>query len=187
MIGSIKGKIIFKNEKFALVESCGIGYKIYLSSENLFTLQKDTEAFFWTHMHIREDMMDLYGFKEKEEMDFFEMLISVSGIGPKGALGIMGIANISTLKKAIATNDTSYLTKVSGIGRKTAERLVMELKDKMGEEKYETKLQEELDALEALKSLGYSQNEAREALKNVPQEFDTNQKIREALKNLTIK
>ena len=137
---------------------------------------------------MREDILDLYGFLERQELEFFEMLINVSGIGPKGALSILGIASIDTLKRAIGTGDTSYLTKISGIGKKTAEKIVIELRDKiaykMKDEKGGVSLQGELDALEALKSLGYSQNQAREALKKVPTELDTNKKIREALKIL---
>jgi Holliday junction DNA helicase RuvA len=116
------------------------------------------------------------------------MLLSVSGIGPKSALAILGITSIETLRKAIGTGDTSYLTKISGIGRKTAEKIVIELRDKLADkikdEKGENSLQEEMDALEALKSLGYSQNQAREALKKVSADLDTNSKIREALKIL---
>jgi Holliday junction DNA helicase RuvA len=115
------------------------------------------------------------------------MLINVSGIGPKGALAILGIASIETLAKAIATGDISYLTKISGIGKKTAEKIIIELRDKMSEDKSDISLKEELDALEALKSLGYSQNEAREALKKVSADSDTNTKIREALKILSNK
>ena len=112
------------------------------------------------------------------------MLINVSGIGPKGALAILGIASIETLRKAIGTGDTSYLTKISGIGKKTAEKIVIELRDKMGEQEKGSSMQGELDAMEALKSLGYSQNEIREALKKVSPDSNTNTKIREALKIL---
>jgi holliday junction DNA helicase RuvA len=128
--------------------------------------------------------LDLYGFLEMEELGFFEMLIGVSGIGPRSALAILGIASIETLRKAISTGDTAYLTKISGIGRKTAEKIVIELRDKMGADISTTSLQGELDALEALKSLGYSQNEARDALKKVPAEANINIKIKEALKIL---
>jgi len=134
---------------------------------------------------VREDILDLYGFLNREELEFFEMLINVSGIGPKGALAILGVASIDTLKKAISTGDIPYLTKISGIGKKTAEKMIIELRDKMGVNKTGTSLQEELDALEALKSLGYSQNEAREVLKKVSPEMNTNEKIREALKILS--
>lgn len=185
MIGSIKGKIILKTDKFLVVETGGVGYKVNVSPDTLAKLKKiGEEVLFWTHTHVREDILDLYGFLDRQELEFFEMLINVSGIGPKGALSILGIASIETLKKAIATSDTAYLTKISGIGRKTAEKIVIELRDKVGEEKEGASLQGELDALEALKSLGYSQNEARDALKKVNSELDTNKKIREALKIL---
>ncbi len=121
------------------------------------------------------------------ELEFFEMLINVSGIGPRGALAILGISSIETLRRAISTGDTSYLTKISGIGKKTAEKIVIELRDKMTHgmsEETGVSLQGELDALEALKSLGYSQNEARDALKKVSPDASTNAKIKEALKIL---
>ena len=183
MIGSIKGKIILKTDKFIIVETQGVGYKINVSPDTL-SKQNDNEASFWIHTHVREDAIDLYGFKDRQELEFFEMLINISGIGPKGALGILGIASIETLRKAISTGDIAYLTKISGIGKKTAEKIVIELRDKMGEQKEGTSLQGELDALEALKSLGYSQNEAREALKKIDPELNTNIKIKEALKIL---
>ena len=184
MIGSIKGKIILKTDKFLIVETNNIGYKIAVSPDTLSQLRDGTEVFLYIHTHIREDAFDLYGFKEPQELEFFEMLLSVSGIGPKSALVILGIASIETLKKAIGTGDTSYLTKISGIGRKTAEKIVIELRDKMGKAESDGSLENEMDALEALKSLGYSQNQAREALKKVSPEKDLNLKIREALKIL---
>jgi len=189
MIGSIRGTITLKSDKFVIVETAGVGYKISISPDTLSHLNanKENSAFFWIHTHIREDAFDLYGFLEREELEFFEMLISVSGIGPKGALNILGVASIDTLKSAIGTGDTAYLTKVSGIGKKTAEKIVIELRDKMKINKTDTSLQGEMDALEALKSLGYSQNEARETLKNIPSTLDTNAKIKQALKILSNK
>jgi Holliday junction DNA helicase RuvA len=185
MIGSIKGKIQLKTEKFIIVETGGVGYKINISPDTLSKTKKvDDEIFLWVHTHVREDALDLYGFLDRGELEFFEMLINVSGIGPRSALAILGIASIETLRKAIGTGDTSYLTKISGIGRKTAEKIIIELRDKVGEEKGGSSLQGELDALEALKSLGYSQNEARDALKKVSPDTNTNTKIREALKIL---
>ena len=189
MIGSVKGKIILKTDRFIIVESAGVGYKINISGDTLYKLKKkeEKETLFWIHTHVREDALDLYGFLDRPELEFFEMLINVSGIGPKGALGILGIATIETLKKAIGTGDTAYLTKVSGIGKKTAEKIILELKDKVSKETGTEKsnsLRGELDVLEALKSLGYSQGEAREALKNVSPDANTNAKIREALKIL---
>ena len=186
MIGSIRGKIIFKTEKFLIVETSGIGYKISVSPDALFkTKDLEKEIFLFIHTHVREDALDLYGFLDKGELEFFEMLINVSGIGPKGALSILGITTIETLKKAISIGDTSYLTKISGIGRKTAEKIVIELRDKVGKELPGNSLQVELDAHEALKSLGYSSAEARDVLKKVSGDADTNTKIREALKILS--
>jgi len=184
MIGSLRGKVALKTEKFAIIEASGVGYKVHLSPDGLSKLKKvGEEALVWTHTHVREDSLDLYGFLEREEQEFFEMLINVSGIGPKGALSILGITSIETLRKAIGSGDTSYLTKVSGIGKKTAEKIVIELRDKVGNIEGES-LQGEMDAMEALKSLGYSQNESREALKKVSPDLDTNTKLREALKIL---
>ena len=189
MIGSIKGKIILKKDKFVIVDVDKIGYKIYISSDTLErltrpTIKPDKLVSFWTHLHIKEDAQDLYGFLEYEELEFFELLIGVSGIGPKGALTILSVAPIEILKKAIGTGDTSYLTKISGIGRKTAEKMVIELRDKVGKENGSGSMQQEIDIMEALKSLGYSQNEVREALKKISNEMDLNTKIKEALKIL---
>jgi Holliday junction DNA helicase RuvA len=184
MIGSIRGKIILKTEKFIIIETNDVGYKLNISPDTLSKIQKEDDVFLFVHTHVREDILDLYGFLNYQELEFFEMLLNVSGIGPRSALAILSIASIETLKRAISTSDTSYLTKISGIGRKTAEKIVIELRDKIGEGKEGPALQIELDALEALKSLGYSQNQAREALKKVSAEVDTNTKIREALKIL---
>jgi holliday junction DNA helicase RuvA len=185
MIGSIKGTIVLKTDKFLIVEAGGVGYKVAVSPDALSKVKKvGDEVFLWIHTHVREDSFDLYGFLDYAELEFFQMLIGVSGIGPRSGLAILGIASIETLRKAIGTGDTSYLTKISGIGKKTAERIVIDLRDKMGAEQSGSSLQGELDALEALKSLGYSQNEAREALKKVSPDLDTNSKIREALKAL---
>ena len=185
MIGSIRGKVVLKTEKFLILEAGGVGYKINTSSDTLAKSGKaGEEIFLWIHTHVREDAIDLYGFLDRENLEFFEMLLGVPTIGPKSALAILGIATIETLRKAISTGDTAYLTKVSGIGRKTAGKIVVELRDKIGEEKEGVSLQGELDVLEALKSLGYSQYEAREALKKVAASTDTNSKIREALKIL---
>ncbi len=185
MIGSIRGKVIQKTDKFLLVETGGVGYKVNVT-QGVLTVNKkiDGEVFLFIHTHVREDAFDLYGFADQEELDFFEMLIGVSGIGPKGAISILNTTTVETLKKAIQTGDTGYLTKISGIGRKTAEKIVIELRDKIGEEKSDTSLQGELDVMEALKSLGYAQGEVRDALKKVTPDASTNVKIKEALKIL---
>ena len=126
-------------------------------------------------MAVRETALDLYGFKNQESLDMFEMLITVSGIGPKSALGILSLASAQTLQEAIMNEDTSYLTKVSGIGKKNAEKLVLELKGKfkdstmsVGGGKDVTK---EALAVEALKSLGFDEKTARDAIKKMDKEL----------------
>ena len=141
----------------------------------------------WTHLAVRENALDLYGFIERSELEFFEMLITISGIGPKSALGILSVAPVDTLRRAISSGDTSYLTKVSGIGRKNAEKIVVELRDKLGaiDANAGGTLREEVDALSALEALGYSAREAREALKAVGNNaISTQEKLKAALKSL---
>ena len=189
MIARITGTVIDKGEKFAVVDVGGVGYKIYSSNDTLASIELDATASLYTHLIVREDALDLYGFTSANDQGFFEMLISVSGIGPKSALGILNVASIDSLQQAIGTGDTSYLTKVSGIGRKTAEKIVLELRDKMRAnvtmKENSSSLRAESDAVEALKALGYSQNEARDTLKEVPAEITgTPARIREALKIL---
>ncbi len=185
MIASLKGTVSFKGEKFLVIDTGGVGYKVYASTDLLSKVKQDIEKIYlYIHTHVREDSLDLYGFESMEELEFFEMLISVSGIGPKGALIILSVATTSTLKTAISTGDVGYLTKISGIGRKTAEKMVLELRDKLGKLEIGEGMRDELDALEALKSLGYREHEAREALKQVTPNSDTNTKLKEALKIL---
>jgi len=142
----------------------------------------------WTHLYQREDTQELYGFLHFAELEFFELLIQIPGIGPKSGLGIMAVAPLDTLKKAIAAGDTSYLTKVSGIGRKTAEKVILELREKMAGKGVlvgAPELKEEADALEALVQLGYTHAEAREALARVPASVQgASQRVKAALREL---
>ena len=150
----------------------GVGYGVSMTADSLANLGKKTgvEILLWIHTAVREDAIELYGFSEKNELEFFELLLRVSGIGPKSALAVMSTAPVATLRQAIAQNNLGYLTKISGIGKKTAEKIVFELKDRVelrdiGEAS--GSLREDTDTLEALKSLGYSQEEAREAVKEL--------------------
>lgn len=189
MISLLEGAVILKSEKFAVIGVGGIGYKVYAGEDTLVKMpEKGGTAKLWIHDHVREDARDLYGFSHYPELELFEMLISISGIGPKGALGILGIAPVDTLKKAIAAGDTSYLTRVSGIGKKIAEKVVLELREKMagrGTAVDAPELKAEADALDALVSLGYSPREAREALAAVPAEITrVERRVGEALKKI---
>ena len=188
MIAKIEGIVWDSNEKFLTVGVGGIGFKIYATAETKETAIKGNKISLFTHLVVREDALDLYGFLNEEELKFFEMLISISGIGPKTGLNVLSISSVPALKRAISGGDTSHLVKVSGIGKKIAEKIVLELKDKfVGEEGNENdiSLRDELDAVEALKALGYSQNEARQALKEVEKKFiKTSERVKEALKIL---
>jgi len=189
MISHLAGTIIERNDKYAVLDVNGVGYKVYCSPDTLSALHEGSDASLFTYLAVRENALDLYGFTSSDDQNFFELLITVSGIGPKSALGILSVTTVDTLKQAIGTGDTSYLTKVSGIGRKTAEKVVLELRDKMRAhadmKETPSTLRAESDVVEALKSLGYSQNEIREALKKVPPEtIGTNSRVREALKIL---
>jgi Holliday junction DNA helicase RuvA len=189
MIARLEGIIVHTAEKFLIIDVSGVGYKLYVTTETLSATKLGDHAFFWVYTSVRENSIDLYGFKNTNEMSFFELLLDVSGIGPRSALSILAIAPIDTLKRAIATGDTGYLNKVSGIGKKTAEKIIVELRDKLQDFKSDGDtpglLRDESDIIEALKSLGYSQNEARDALKKVPvTTVGTNARIKEALQVL---
>jgi len=187
MIAKLSGKIIQKELKFLVLDIGGVGYKVYSTPHTISKSKEGKELSLWTHLAVRENSMDLYGFIDIEERDFFELLISVSGIGPKGAIGVLTVADVKTLRTAISTGDTSYMTKVSGIGKKSAEKIVLELQDKIGSLSGDgdMSLREEAEALEALKAIGYRHDEAREALKVVPKEITTtSERVREALRVL---
>ena len=187
MIGSIEGAVKKVHAGYALVLAGGIGYKIASTKQTLAGISAGKETFFWTHLAVRENALDLYGFKDEEELRLFELLLTVSGIGPKSALGILDIASVETLRSAIGNAKAEYLTKVSGIGRKTAEKIVLELKDKigLGTEGAQAALKGDEEALEAMRSLGYSTQEARDALRKVPSEIEKGtERLREALKLL---
>ena len=185
MIGQLKGTVSFTGAGYALIDVCGVGYKVRASQGTLAPLRPDTEVSLFTHLAVRENALDLYGFHTRAELEFFEMLISVSGVGPKTALAILSLAAADTLKRAIAGRDAVYLTKVSGIGRKTAEKIILELKDKLGgaNGSAEILVGPDLEALEALEALGYSLRDARVAVMKARGNTST-EKIRDSLRQL---
>ena len=185
MIGHIEGSVRKVAAGFAILSCGGVGYKVATTKDVLSRLKKGSEAALWTHLAVREDSLDLYGFQTEEELSLFELLLTVSGIGPRSALAILDIAAPETLRSAISVGNASYLTKVSGIGRKTAEKIVIELRDKVGvaKEGSSAALSGEEEALEAMRSLGYSAQEARDALRNVPADIEKpGERLRAALK-----
>lgn len=184
MIGYLKGRFIEYDLKSVILDVSGVGYKIYTNTA--FLESKKPEILeFWTYLAVRENALDLYGFVTKEELNFFELLITVSGIGPKSAMGILSVATVSNLRNAISSGDTSHLTKVSGVGKKNAEKIVVELKDKLAGFEGDHVISGDVDVIEALKALGYGEREAREALKKIGESKDTSDKIKKALKLLS--
>lgn len=190
MISSLSGTVRHKGLNSIVVDVSGVGYKVAVNLDTALDVVPGSSIFLWTHLAVRENSLELFGFTERESLEIFELLISISGIGPKTALGILNAASPSTLRQAVAEGDTSYLTRVSGIGKKNAEKIVLELKDKLkissDEHSAHHHSKTDTDALEALISLGYSERDAREALKKTPKEDGgASEKVKQALKILS--
>ena len=176
MLYSLSGKLIIKKSQFAVVEASGFGLKILISektSKNLPKIESKTKLF--CSLAVRRDGVDIYGFLSEKEMEVFELLNSVSGIGPKSALEITGASNIEKFLAAVSGARADILEKSWGVGKKKAERIVLELKDKLGKFKIiDTKgeildLDFDKDLKSVLKNLGYKQKEIEEAVKNLPE------------------
>lgn len=188
MISSLSGTVRHKELNSVIIDVGGVGYKVSVTTDTALEAMPSSPIFLWTHLVVRETALELFGFLEKETLDTFELLITISGIGPKTALGILNVATPAMLRQAVASADTSYLTRVSGIGKKNAEKIVMELKDKLktGPEDRSVNTRSEGDALEALVSLGYTERDAREALKKVSKEITgAGERVKAALKLLS--
>jgi len=190
MIAYLRGRIINKSLNFAVLEVSGIGYQIFAGENFLNELKIGAEAEVYTHHQVREEASDLYGFKTLEDLELFTLLLSVSGVGPKSALGVISMASASDIKEAIIRGDANLLTKVSGIGKKTAERLVLELKTKILRSGSATLSSNSLslvgsDEIDALMSLGYSLSDARGAFNLIdPSLTDSGERVKAALKKM---
>lgn len=193
MIYFLEGKVASKGEKFFIIETGGMGFKVVTHAEIINKIPEiGQNVKIYTHLYVHEDarryMVELYGFLSPEELRFFELLIGISGIGPRSALGVLSRAPVKTLKQAIVSEDETFFTKVSGIGQKTAQKLILELKSKLkGEVAPEKGSDSEQmgEALEALVSLGYSQRDVRRVLHELPKDLKTVEaKVKAALKLL---
>ncbi len=177
MIGYIKGNVLYSDAGTVLLENGGIGYEILCSGALFAKLVTDKKGEAYTYMQVREDGVSLFGFVSPEEKNMFLKLISVSGVGPKMGIGILSAMNINDLAVAIATSDVKMLSSVKGLGKKTAERIILELREKMtaGEQAIEKgkapaqaieKMSDkEEDAIVGLMSLGYTRSESAKAVK----------------------
>ena len=188
MISRLKGTVVHIRNASLVVDVGGIGYLVHASPELVSKTSEGVNLTLWIHTAMRDSSIDLYGFIDLADLGFFEKLISVSGIGPKSALAILTLAPVTTLKSAIFSRDALYLTKVSGIGKKTAEKIVFELQDKIEHDfsiASSASRTDDADAIEALQTLGYTPSSAREALQKVSETtVGTSKRIKEALKLL---
>ena len=201
MFSYLKGYLTQKGQNFAVIEVSGIGFKVYTSATTLQSIsasEENSPVTFYTYLYIKEGIMDLYGFSSQEELNMFELLISVSGVGAKGAIAILSSLTPSKLAVSLVTNDVASIKKASGIGPKTAQRIILELKDKIKNEELIASPQEKSaeeaefiandarsEAVSALIVLGYSKFEAERAVaKASPDLTDTEEIIKSALKAL---
>ncbi|MDR1628104.1 MAG: Holliday junction branch migration protein RuvA [Oscillospiraceae bacterium] len=196
MIYSLRGVLIFSEDNYIVVECSGVGYKCLTSSETQRKVQSQfgNEVKIFTYMSVRENAVDLFGFSDIEELNSFKMLISVSGVGPKAGLAILSEFSTSQIAIFISSNDSSSITKVPGIGKKTAQRLILELRDKFKTLKSDNKnndvgaasaAKNVLEASKALGVLGYSQNITLPVLSELDASLPVEQLIRAALHTIS--
>jgi len=191
MIATLEGTLEYRGSDSIIVNVGGIGFRVYVSGSTLAQLGAvEGKVSVHTHLHLREDNVSLYGFASGEELALFKNLISVSGIGPRVALGLLSALNPEQLVMAIAGGDTDLISQAPGIGKKVADRLVIELRGKLEKDWREVALPsapESADVLAALTGLGYSLTEASKAVSKLPdsEELSLEEKIRMALQQMT--
>lgn len=188
MITIIKGKIISKTlTEIVVLTAGGVGYKIFVNPLKLDNYEVDNEVEILTHLIVREDKQDLYGFETIEERQMFILALSVSGIGPKSALQLLSLGNVGEIQNAILSEDVAYISKVNGVGKKTAQRLILELKSKISSLEFVGSFgkreSNNLDeVVQALISMGYKNQQAREAIKDLDKTKSSEELLKEALK-----
>lgn len=183
MVAFVRGTAVDMTENSVIVEAGGIGYEIYMTGTDLSQIHMGEEVKIHTYFNVREDAMQLYGFRSKDDLQMFKLLLGVNGVGPKAAVGVLAGITADELRFAILSDDVKTLSKAPGIGKKTAQKLILELKDKMKlEDAFELKLAHEQEkavaglgeisdgrqeAVEALVALGYSSTDALRAVRKV--------------------
>ena len=195
MIGALKGNVAYLGADYCLVDTAGgVGYRVFMPASHLAQLVLDSKVSLRIHTTVREDAILLYGFLSQEYYELFELLLTVSGVGPKMALGILSTMKPEDFYLAVQSKDIKALTKLPGVGKKTAERMLLELKDKVGSITSEGDSFEEVvaaggsnavaEAIEALNSLGYSNSEIMPVLQQIPNAADLSGEalLRQALK-----
>lgn len=186
MISYLSGAIITRTDAFIILDVNGVGYKVFVSGRTLEKIPENgQDVKLFCHLHIRENTMDLYGFLSHEELDLFEMIGDISGVGPKASLQIASIGSLHDFKKAIAAQDERFFAGIHGIGRKKIQKIILELTGKIekleGGKKGES--DEDREVMDALINLGFPRQRAREALSQIPKSAKTTEeKVRAALK-----
>jgi len=195
----IRGKLEYKHNDYIVVEANGVGYKIYTSLSTIQNLEPvGNEVKIYTYLYVREDVMSLYGFLTQEELGMFELLLSVSGVGPKAAISVISSMSPSKFGLSVITNDYKSLTKAQGVGNKMAQRIILELKDKINKTELASSFSEKAqdsdevkdntrfsEAVSALIVLGYTASEANKAVASIYKEdMDVELVIKNALKTL---
>jgi Holliday junction DNA helicase RuvA len=190
MIATLSGRISEKIGDLIVINCGGVGYGLYVTFEDFGALNPGEEAKVYIYEHIRENTHDLFGFRNLQTKSLFEQLLSVNGVGPKMALSIMSLASSGQVRQAIAAGDTKFISGASGVGKRVAERVVVDLKDKVGLASSEdatdfltTSANPSDEALQGLVALGYSVQDAAEALKNVDTKLPAEERIKAALKS----
>ena len=190
MIAHVFGKVAEKFNGSLVIDVHGVGYEVSVATNDFDAVILDQEVKFYTYHHVREQSDELFGFSSLAAKKLFEMLITVQGVGPKAALAILSLGDAEQVRNAIANADSGFVQKATGVGKKTAERVVVDLSDKVGlpthygraEEPLQTELNTSDEALEALMALGYTLADATKALENVDANLPTAQRVTEALK-----
>lgn len=200
----VEGKVALIEQSLCVIDCAGVGYACHTSQNTISQVKMGETARLYTYLYVREDIFDLYGFADAEELNCFKMLIGVSGVGPKAALAILSVAPPSRLALSIITGEEKLLTQAPGIGKKTAQRIVLELRDKMSKEQLESgkgsavslelpatgsaEVNHTQEAIAALMVLGYAQSEALQAMKGLDlSEYpDAESIIRVCLKRLAM-
>ena len=189
MIAHVKGKIVEKFDHSVIVDVHGVGYELTVTSVDYENFNLDEEKKFYTFHSIRENAEELYGFSSLAAKKLFELLISVNGIGPKAAIAILGLATPEEVRNAIANADAVFVSKASGVGKKSAERVILELRDKVGIPSHygatiikNANPQENDEALDALMALGFQLKEATVALEKIDSTLPVSERVRLALK-----
>jgi Holliday junction DNA helicase RuvA len=192
MIGSVRGCIVERTTNGeVLVEVGGVGYRVSVPISSVPSLEPGAQAFLFTHMHVRDDAMLLYGFPTRDERDTFEALIAATGVGPKLALAILSVHSPIALRRCLAEDDLDALTLVPGVGKRTAQRLLVELKSRLEVPDLDLtavpgqpSTSARVEVREALTGLGYSNEEVRDVLNQLPEDGSVEELLREALRAL---